>query len=418
MRSGAPQLVGFALSVIILATASLVAIPAMIAASGDAAWGAIALGQYIGTVGAVAVGYGWGWFGPARIAQYGPTERRVEYLESIKTRGVLVVGVSMLAALLAYILAASTPLFAVTGAVSMTSMGLSANWYFVGLSRPFTMLALDTLPRAAGTAAAVILMHMGHSAIMGPLGMFGGMMAALCLSTIGVLRETDRAGAEPRKRRSVPAVLVLNRHGIASALASSAYVAAPLAIVTVVAPGIQPAFALADRVKGLVVVASAPAVTVLQGWVPRATGAARVQRSNVALLSAFITAMMLGAGTMIVAPGLLSWLGNGQISVSWEVIVLMSGCVAVSLFQSVLERVALATFERLRATAIAVTLGSLIGLPLVGVGAYLLGTAAAFGGILMGLLVGVAIELVAYVRVTREVRLKGVHPRRNSENHG
>jgi O-antigen/teichoic acid export membrane protein len=400
--------------VVILAVASLIAIPAMIKASGEAAWGAIALGQYIGTVGAVAVGYGWGWFGPARIAQYGASQRRVEYLESLTTRGVLILAVSPVAAALAYELASSAQFFAAVSAVSMTSMGLSANWYFVGLSRPFTMLALDTLPRAAGTAAAVILMNMGHSAIMGPLGMFGGMMAALWLCTIWVLRETGRAGAEHRKRRSLRTVLVLNRHGIASALGSSAYLAAPLAIVSVVAPSIQPAFALADRVKGLIVVASAPAVTVLQGWVPRASGAARVQRANIALVSAGICATALGLGTAIAAPGLVSWLGNNQISLSWEVIVLMSCCVSVALFQAVLERVALATFERLRAAVKAVAVGSIVGLPLVGVGARLLGTAGALAGIVVGLLVSVAVELIAYVNVAVEERTADVAAVRTS----
>jgi O-antigen/teichoic acid export membrane protein len=408
VRSGAPRLVGFGMSVVILAAASLVAIPAMIGASGEAAWGAIALGQYIGTVGAVAVGYGWGWFGPARIAQYNATDRRVEYLESLTTRVVLLLAVSPAAAALAYVLASSAPWFAALSALSMTSMGLSANWYFVGLSKPFAMLALDTMPRAAGTAAAVVLMYMGHSAIMGPLGMLGGMLAALCLCTMWILRETGRGGAEPRDRRSVGTVLVLNRHGIASALGSSAYLAAPVAIVSVVAPGIQPAFALADRVKGLIVVASTPAVTVLQGWVPRVTGAARVQRANTALVSAGVCAVVLGGGTIIVAPSLVNWLGHGQISLSWEVIVLMSCCVSVALFQAVLERVALATFELLRAAVKAVAVGSIVGLPLVGIGAHQLGTAGALGGILAGLLVSVSIELFAYVTVVMEGRTADV----------
>jgi O-antigen/teichoic acid export membrane protein len=399
---------GFGLSVLILAVASLIAIPAMIAASGAAVWGAIALGQVIGTVGAVAVGYGWGWFGPARIAQYGATERHVEYRESVVTRGVLVLPISTIAAALAYLLASTTPLFAAVGAVSMTSMGLSATWYFVGMSRPFTMLALDTLPRAGGTAVGVILMSMGHSAVMGPLGMFGGMVAALSLSTIWILRESEQAGALLRPRRAVRTVLMSNRHGIASALGSSTYNAAPLAIVSIVAPGIQPVFALADRVKGLVVVACAPAVTVLQGWVPRASGVARVHRANIALVCSGSAAIVLGLGTAVVTPRLVNWLGNGQITVSWQVIVLMSSCVSMTFFQSVMERVALATFERLRPAVMALAAGSAVGLPLVGVGAHLAGTAGAFGGILAGVLVSVAIEVVVYARVTGHVRTQDV----------
>ncbi len=402
VRSGALRLVGFALSVLVLAAASLAAIPAMIAASGDAAWGAIALGQVIGTVGGVAVGYGWGWFGPARVAQYDPTARRTEYVESVIARGVLAPPVCAIAAILAYVLASSAPLFAVAGAVSATCMGLSASWYFVGLSRPFMMFAIETVPRAAGTGAGVILMMMGHSALMGPLGMFCGLIAALAFSSIWILWAAKREGAASGNRRPLRTILLLNRHGVASALGSAAYIAAPLAIVSVVAPSIQPAFALADRVKGLVFVASAPAAAVLQGWVPRASEAARVRRANIALFSAGVFAVFLGVGTAAVAPGLVSWLGNGQISVSWIVVVLMAGCVAITLFQNVLERAALATFGRLRAAVKAVALGSLVGLPLVGIGARQLGTAGAMAGVLAGLLASVAVELVTHLRVVRE----------------
>jgi O-antigen/teichoic acid export membrane protein len=116
-------------------------------------------------------------------------------------------------------------------------------------------------------------------------------------------------------------------------------------------------------------------------------------------------AAALGLGTMTLAPSLVRWLGNKQISVSWEVVVLMSVCVSVILFQLVLERAALATFERLRVVAKAIALGSIVGLPLVGVGAHQLGTAGAMGGVLAGLLVCVAVELTAYLTHARELRV-------------
>lgn len=408
LRSMIPRVTGFGLSVIILGVASLVSIPAMIAASGEAVWASIALGQVIGTIGAVAVGYGWGWFGPARIAQYDATDRRVEYLESLATRSVLVLPVSTCAAVIAYFLATTAPMFSAAGAVAMTIMGLSANWYFVGLSKPFTMLAWDTVPRAVGTVVGVLLMYAGHSAIMGPLGMFFGMIAALALSTVWVVRETRSAGAAAHELRRIRTVLAQNRHGIASALGAAASNAAPLAIVSVVAPSIQPAFALVDRVRGLIVVSSAPAVTILQGWVPRGSSeGARLRRANVALVCASLGAIFLGAGTAVVAHSLLTWLGNRQIEVSRGVVLLMSACVAFSLFQAVLERVALATFERLRVSVIAVVVASLIGLPLVGAAGQLIGTEGALAGVLVGLLVGVTIEFVAYLRIKPVERVGG-----------
>jgi len=393
-------LIGFGLSVIVSAAASLAAIPAMIAASGEAAWGAIALGQAIGLIGGVAVGYGWGWFGPARIAQYDASERRVEYLESLIARGALALPVATVAAVVAYVLSPSTPLFAAVSAAAATSMGLTAAWYFVGLSRPFAMLALDTMPRVAATAGAIFFMHTGHSAILGPVSTFCGSCAALALSSVWVIRETEREGTPYRKPYPVWTLLAHNRHGIASALASTVYVAAPLAIVSVVAPSVQPAFALVDRIRLLIVVAATPAVTVLQGWVPRAVGAGRVRRANIALIIALIFAASVGVITRSVAPGLVDWFGNGQIFVSSIVVVLVSGCVAVTLFQSVLEKVALATFDQLRAAIKSLAIGTAVGLPLVGIGASQFGVAGALAGVLSGLIMVVSFEIIAHVKAT------------------
>lgn len=382
MRSGTTRLVGFGLSVLISAVASLAAIPAMIAASGEGAWGAIALGQAIGLVGGVAVGYGWGWFGPARIAQCSVEERRTEYIESLIARGLLALPVSAFAAIVAYKLAPSAPLFASASAAASTSMGLTAAWYFVGLSRPFVMLTLDTLPRVGAIILAITSMRAGYSAVMAPVGTFCGTIAALALSTLWVWRDTRRAGALYRRPRSPVSLLVQNRHGIASALASTVYSVGPIAIVSVVAPDIQPAFALVDRIRLLVAIAATPVVTVLQGWVPRATGAARVSRANISLLSGVIFAAVLALTTNAAAPELVNWFGDGQISVSWVVVLLLSGCVSVTLFQSVLEKVALGTFDCLRSAIKGLAVGAVVGLPLVGIGANQVGVAGRWAELL------------------------------------
>src|SRR5689334_8654126 len=126
IRAGISRLFGFALSVVTLGVLSLVAIPAMIAADGKIAWGAIALGQAIGTSGGVIAAYGWGLFGPVQVATADASERRSGYLESVTTRMTLVLPVALVAAALASALAPGWPLFAAVGAVSATSMGLSA----------------------------------------------------------------------------------------------------------------------------------------------------------------------------------------------------------------------------------------------------------------------------------------------------
>src|SRR5689334_8211939 len=158
IRAGISRLFGFALSVVTLGVLSLVAIPAMIAADGKIAWGAIALGQAIGTSGGVIAAYGWGLFGPVQVAGASATERRVCYLESARARTALALPIALVAASLAFVLAPNWPIFAAVGAIYTTSTGLSALWYFVGLARPYAMLLLETFPRASGLAAGIVFM--------------------------------------------------------------------------------------------------------------------------------------------------------------------------------------------------------------------------------------------------------------------
>jgi hypothetical protein len=401
VQAGIIRLFGFGLSIVVLALTSLAVIPAMVAADGEVAWGAIVVGQAVGAVAAVVVAYGWGVFGPARIASTSPTVRRAEYVESIRTGLVLLVPISAIAAVVACLLAPGQHQLAAAGAIAATSVGLTPQWYFVGMSRPFAMLLLDTIPRAGGTIVGIVLMHLGHGALTGLIGMFLGVLAGWSITTTWVLWTTRREGAEPIPRRPLRTVFLDHRHGIASTLGISTYFAAPLMIVSVTAPGIQPVFALADKLQKQVTVALAPASTVLQGWVPRAVGVARSRRIKTALIAGCGFALVIGVGAVIVLPFLTDWLGNGQISLSFDAIVLIAACIAVTFIERVVEVAALAPFERLDVVTRAVTISAIVGLPLVALGATFGGTTGALGGVLAGLVICVVIECVECVRCMR-----------------
>ncbi|WP_210084079.1 hypothetical protein [Mycobacterium sp. OAE908] len=399
--AGLSRLFGFGLSVLTLGVLSLAAIPAMIATDGKVAWGAIALGQAIGTSGGVIAAYGWGLFGPAEVATANASERRSGYLESVTTRMTLVLPVALVAAALASALAPGWPLFAAVGAVSATSMGLSANWYFVGLARPYAMLLLETLPRACGLAAGIALMDNGFSAVTLPACALVGMVAGFAISTTWILRSTAREGAHRVGARALREVLSARRHGVATDFAMTTFAAAPLMIVSTVAPAIQPTFALADRFGRQADVALAPARTVLQGWVPRATGAARARRVRTALLASVGFSIAMGLGLVAVGRALMSWLGNGEISVSTGVVVLIAACIALNFAVRAFELVALAPSARLDVAAKAIVASAVVGLPAVGLGAVFAGTSGALGGVLLGLVVCGALEFVQYARSVR-----------------
>jgi O-antigen/teichoic acid export membrane protein len=405
LHAGISRLFGFGLSVVTLGVLSLLAIPAMIAADGKVAWGAIALGQAIGTSGGVIAAYGWGLFGPAEVAGATATGRRANYLESVRARTALVLPVAVAAAALAFALAPNWPVYAAIGAVSAASMGLSANWYFVGLARPYAMLLLETVPRASGLAVGIALMGLGYSAVMLPACALAGMIVGFALSTVWVLHSTAAEGAEPVHRRTLRVVLSSHRHGVATDFAMTMVAAAPLMIVSAAAPAVQPTFALADRFGRQADVALAPARTVLQGWVPRASGTERARRARTALLASAGFAVAIGVVLVVVGHPLMNWLGNYQISVSESIVLLVAACITLNFLVRAFELVALAPFRRLDVAARAISVSAIVGLPTVALGAVFIGTVGALGGVLLGLLVCGAVEYAQFVRSVRPLTI-------------
>jgi O-antigen/teichoic acid export membrane protein len=403
--SGIQKLLGFGSSTLLLAAAGLVVIPAMMAASGATAWGAIAAGQSVGAIAAVMVLGGWGWSGPARVARATAAERRAEYLESVYARVVLAIPASLVSAGIAYLIAPSSPLFAATGAVSMALMGLTAQWYYAGLSRPFPFLILETLPRVAGVALGIALMRMGRSAIAGPLGIVAGIILGLICSTFWILWDTRHENPEFSRPRRLAEILALNRYGMMAGTGSAVWSATPQAIVAVLAPPIQPMFALVYKLYRQAIAGSVPAIVVLQGWVPRGTDSARFRRASIALVIAGCFALAVGIVTFILAPYLLAWLGDGQISVPWLVMLLMSICVSVALFELILSQSVLAAFGLVQVCVKAIAVGGAVGLPLVVLGAIWHSVESVLGGVLMALLVTMAIEFAEYTRATEAARM-------------
>lgn len=386
---------------VLLAVASLAVIPAMVAASGATAWGLIAVGQSIGGIGAVLVAYGWGLSGPAAIARAGEDVRLAAYLESVLAKLILFLPVAAAAVGVAVLVAGPLAVYAAVGAVSAASIGLTANWYFVGTSSPYRFLLLETVPRVAGTAAGIGFMVTGSDALVGVVWQLLGMLGAFAVCSVWILRPWRWSRLRAAPRRPMPAVLGSQRNGIVSSVLSSVYSAAPLVIVTLIAPAAQPVYAVVEKVQRQVIVALQPLVTFLQGWIPRAAPPDLGRHIRSGLLGACAFAVVLGLGMAVVAPDLVLWLGSGQIVPSFPTLLLMAVITSVSLFESVTSKAALPALGRLDMLARSTLIGTLVGLPLVAVGALFLGAPGALLGILAGLLLRVALELASVRSASR-----------------
>lgn len=399
LRTAASKLLGFSSSTIFLAVTSFAVIPAMIAASGKFAWGAVSLGQSIGAVTGVVVLYGWGLIGPAIVAGASPTARRVAYAESVVARFALWLPFAAIAAISSAIVAPDWKGFAAASAVSTTSIGLSSGWYFIGVARPYAFLVLETLPRAGGAVAGIALMSMGRSALAGVVCIFIGMVVGIVCSAVWILWSTKREGAISTQRRPIRELLLVHRRGIIPSLGLAAYEAVPIMIISVAAPAIQPAFALATKIATLATTGLKPLGTVIQAWVLRPAGAqARGQRARTAVVATAGASAALASIVAPITPLLRDWLGQGQIALSLGALAATSAYIGVYFFKWTLERAVLVTFDRSTTITRAVAICSITGLPLVALGGVFLGVTGGMTGVLAGLIAGTAYELCDYVR--------------------
>jgi hypothetical protein len=386
------NLAGFGLTTGLLAIASIASIPAMVSASGPGSWGAIALGQGVGGIAALVVGYGWAVTGPSTIARSSVGEQLNEYADSVRVRLALFLPCAAIAALVASVISPRYPLFTAAGAISATAVAFSAGWFFAGLSRPFLLLGLETFPRVVSTGIGVVLMRSGASAIAGLACMTAGMILAFAIVTAWVFRNYGRLGAQriPTPTREL---LRSRREGIAVMLGAQLFFSAPLAIVSIAAPAQQPVYALADKIRQLVSAGLGPLVMVFQGWVPQRGSDVIRRRATIAL--GYAAALGLVVIVVLVAVGgrLMHWLGHGEIPSDQWIVVLTALTVAVDLFNSVLVFAVIAALGRLRVVTRATAISIVVMLVVTTVGAFRFGPAGALAGLLTGLIARVALQL-------------------------
>jgi hypothetical protein len=395
---GANRFLGFGLSMAVLAAGSLIAIPSMVAASGPHAWGMIASGQALGAVAAVAVAWGWGMSGPAVIARAGERERLSEYASSMVCRLVIAPPICAAAFGLAWLIAGRHGLVAGVGALSTATVGLTANWYFVGLARPYALLFGETVPRIGGTIVGIVLMRTGSSALIGVLWQLIGMLAAFVVCSVWILAPWDSARRSLITVRPVRATLWGQRNGFAATILSAVYSALPITLVTLFAPGLQPEYAVLDKVQRQVNAGLAPFTVVMQGWIPRGAGRALGGRIRSGLALSLASAAALAAVMIAISRELIDWLGGGAIVPSWQATAVMVAITGVYLFEQTVSKAALPALGLVGVAARATLIGMVVGLLLVVAGLLAWGVVGALLGVLSGIVVRAAIGLVALSR--------------------
>lgn len=384
VSTGLYRVFGFGASMLLLAVASLMLVPALIEAGGSRTWGSIAVGQSLGSVAAVVVSLGWAVSGPAAIARADAATRRREFTEAVVAQLVASLPTLAAATTLAAVLGAPARGLAALAAASMALIGFTSNWYYVGTADPWRLFATETVPRVLGSLLGVVVLRRGADVAVGLVCQMLGIAVGVAVSWF-VVHWSTRSAAGALDRRSLRSVLANQRHGVTTAVVSSAYGAAPVLIVSVVNPAALPVYALVDKLQRQVYVGATPLVAVFQGWVASAAPSAIRRRITAAHLA--VLALVITAGTALVGLGdlLFGWLGANQVVVPATTIALTALWFALNLQESVASRVALVPLGRLDFVARATAIGTAAGLSAVAVLASVWGANGALIGICIGL---------------------------------
>ena len=344
---------------------SLITIPIVIAVAGADPWASMATGQSIGNSIAVLVVFGWGLTGPATIAMTSVERRPGMFLDSLFSRGAILLPLIIVQALITMAIVPHAKFVAFIAGLAMTLAGVSANWYFTGESRAGRFLLFDTLPRVLGTITGLMLVVMTDELLFFAIAQLAGSLLALGLSSYVILRGQKLDFREAARWRNIVARLGEQRHGVVATGLYAALTPAILGILAVVAPASLPLFVLADRLAKFVGMATSPLIQVLQGWVPAARGAELLRRISLSARIALVLGLIAGAVYAALLPAFSELLTYGQVTVDTSSAIAF-GCVASSwVISPYLTNVALMAVGRVHVIALSATVGVPVTLALL-----------------------------------------------------
>lgn len=303
----------FGVSMALNGTISLIAIPIVTGIAGAAHWASMATGQAIGASFAVVVIFGWGLTGPVTVAVTSVVARPMMYLDSLLARIVLLAPVLLIQLAVTIAIVPHQKVVAFVAGVAMTLAGASANWFFIGEGRAGRFLALDTVPRVAGTLAGAALLVATGDLLLFAIAQLCGSVVALVASAVVILRGRGLDYRAAARMARIAATLGEQRHGIVATGVMAAFTPAVLAIVAVVAPAALPTFVMADRLTKFAGMAVSPLLQMFQGWVPAAAGAERVRRTRIAGGATAAIAVATGMVYALLLPAAADLLAHGQI---------------------------------------------------------------------------------------------------------
>ncbi|WP_294981354.1 lipopolysaccharide biosynthesis protein [uncultured Microbacterium sp.] len=391
----------FSLSIVASTLVGVFSLPVLIATVGAEQWGHLAVMQAITQFASVIVAFGWGATGPSMVSAIAPEERKAVFMQSFSVRGTLFAVVLVPTVILCAQLTGQSWINAVLAAGTYTFAGLSAAWYFVGTNRPIPLFLLDATPSIVGQVLGLVAVL-----ITGDLTAYLACTAALTAVGVAasmvyvVTRPQDgpRRAARPTPWREI---LRSQSAGVSSTISASMWTAAPTVLVQAFAPAAVPVFAMIDRLMKYGVLALAPILQAIQGWVPESGRATVGARAVTGVKVATGVGLLGGVALAALSTPVSSLLSLGEAVVPWTVAVIAGAAFAFECVAQIAGLSGLVALGGSRQLALSSIASAVVGIPVIAALVIWLGL---YGAILGILIVAAALAVYRAVHVRRYAR--------------
>ncbi|WP_157603245.1 hypothetical protein [Rathayibacter sp. Leaf299] len=365
---------------------------------GDPGWQSVAIGTSIGSAAAVLVELGWGLNGPQRVARASLRNRRQTLALSSSTKALVYAPLAVAAGSIAFLLADSFRVEGALVAAGTAGAGLSLSWFFVGTREPGRLVVTDAIPRVIAVVVASLLMLSGLGLwVYGAVALILPGVAAplLGLQRTGVRFADFQRLSVGRLARTVRSQLA----ALSGRALSAVYIALPVALVSIVAPGAVSVFAAAERLQRMYLTVLIAVPNLMQSWVGGASTAdERLARARRGILLNAGFGLVAGGIFTAIAPFASSLIFSGVATIPWQVAALCGAMIFVVCTSRATGNLALVALRRIDVIAYSALAGTIVGVPSILGFSSLLGPAGAVLGELLAEATVLAVQLSGVAR--------------------
>jgi hypothetical protein len=381
----------FALLPVLSTLSNLVLLPTVSSLFGQPGWTSVVLGQGIGAAASVICSLQWPTEGPALVATSPAATRPAILRASMRSRAAVLAACLPLTLLVIWVVQPADVLVCVLSCFSVTLIGLSPAWYFIGIGRPGALVWLEGVPRLVGNAVSLGLLLL----LDAPLWTFPLVMLAVSLGTAlvswsvvaGHRQRGEHVWRNEQGRRS------LGFATLARTLdAGYSFIAGP--VVAFLAPAAYPLYGACDRLAKVVLGGLAVVPQGAAGWVSEPpTDADRARRARRASVLVLPLALLVAGFLTVATPTLVRLLFADTVSVGYLTSALAGAVVALGFLGHALFLTGLAPIGSATHGYRYLIAAFTVGLPALVVGALVEGANGALVGSICSGLVLTALSL-------------------------